>query len=75
VQNTGDVEGTYDITFAWLLGDGRKVEAEPKTITLASGRRRLVFFRHPSDIDEVLNFQDHPDYFDSKNCRTRVSIA
>ena len=35
----------------------------------------FVFLRHPSDIDEVLNFQDHPDSFDSKNCRTRVAVS
>jgi hypothetical protein len=74
VTNDGEVEATYEITFAWLLGDGTKVEAKPKTITLAPDRSRLVFFRRPSSIDQVLNFQDHPDYFDSKNCRTRVTI-
>jgi hypothetical protein len=74
VTNDGEVEATYEISFTWLLGDGTKVEAAPKSITLAPNRNRLVFFRHPSNIDQVLNFQDHPDYFDSKNCRTKVTI-
>lgn len=75
VINTGDVPASLGVSFKWLLGDGSAVKAENKQVTLPPGRERYVFFEHPADIDLQLSFQDHPDYFDGDNCKTKVNIS
>jgi hypothetical protein len=74
LENTGAVPAEIEVTFTWLFGDGSKQEAEPKAVALAAGAEELVFFKHPVTLNEASSFQDHPDYFDSSNCKTRATI-
>jgi hypothetical protein len=74
VKNTGSVPLKANVTFAWLYGDGSKAQATNKTVNVAAGASKLVFFKKPVTTDEMDLFQSHPDYFDSTNCKTKVTI-
>jgi hypothetical protein len=74
LENTGNVDAEFTVSFTWLLGDGGKIEADDETYTLVPGRTKLVFFKESADIDTQLSFQDHPGYFDSTNCKAKASI-
>lgn len=74
LENTGTVPAEIEVTFTWLYGDGTNEEAQPKTVTVGPGAEKLVFFKQPASGGDVDNFQDHPDYFDSENCKTRATI-
>lgn len=73
VINSGDVSLDATVTFAWLLGDGSKVKAEPKHITLGTGQRKLVFFS--AKTQQTSLFQAHPGYYNGKNCKTVTEIT
>jgi hypothetical protein len=75
VRNTGDVRFTAHVTFAWLLGNGSKLSADPKTVSVQPGAQTLVVFKLPVNLDQIGLFQSHPDYYNSKNCSTKVSIS
>jgi hypothetical protein len=74
VKNTGNVPLTAEVRFKWLLGDGSKIDAQPKTVKLNPGKDKLVFFQAPAPGNTVSLFQDHPKYFDSENCKTNALI-
>jgi hypothetical protein len=75
VKNTGDVTLDARVTFGWILANGSKISATPKTVKgLAAGKSKLVYFEHPATLDEVGSFQSHPGYFNSKNCRGKALI-
>jgi hypothetical protein len=75
VENTGEVPIKVEITFKWQLGDGSWIDAKAKHIDLEPGRSKLVFFSEPVTLNEALNFQDHPGYFDGTNCKTNAVIS
>jgi hypothetical protein len=75
VKNTGDVELTAEVTFAWLLGNGKKITDPSKSVTVKAGATKLVFFSHPASMTDVSLFQSHPDYFDGTNCTTHAAIT
>lgn len=76
IENTGTVDAILTVEFSWLMGDGSQLRAPNKEVTLRPGRNRLVFFRETGvGIDTAGNFQDHPRYFDSDNCKTKATIA
>ncbi len=53
---------------------GGRIEAKDKRVDLEPGREKLVFFSQTVGLDTALNFQDHPGYFDSTNCKTKAAI-
>jgi hypothetical protein len=75
VENTGTVEAEITVSFEWQLGDGSRLDAPSKTLTLLPGRDRLVFFKKVVGIDTALNFQSHPGYSDSSNCKAKATIS
>ena len=74
LTNGADNSRSATVTFTWLLGDGGSIPADaPQTIELEPGQRELVFFEKRVRTNEYLSFQDHPDYFSSKNCEFEVT--
>jgi hypothetical protein len=74
VRNTGEVPLTAETSFKWQLGDGSWIKADSKMVKVGAGGDKLVFFQTPADLDTQLSFQDHPEYFDGTNCKTKVTI-
>lgn len=74
VENVGSVSFDAVVTFAWVMGDGSKLAAAPKSVTLKPGANRLVYFSHPATTTLVGNFQSNPGYYHGKNCATKVAI-
>lgn len=76
VQNTGDVPINAVVSYKWLLGDGGEVKAaDQKVSNLAGGKRKLIFFSEKVSQDVGGSFQDHPGYFNSKNCKANAKIT
>ncbi|MEX1102322.1 MAG: hypothetical protein WD739_10945 [Actinomycetota bacterium] len=64
-----------DVTFSWLMGDGTKMAAEPKDVTVNAGASKIVFFTAPANLNSVSVFQAHPNYGRSSNCKTKATIT
>jgi hypothetical protein len=69
VFNESSEEAVVSVGFEYLLADGSSVTAQPQTVTVASGSRGLASFSADVSGQQADSFMDHPDRFNSKNCR------
>ncbi len=73
--NDGNVDIQVSVDFAWLMGDGSKLNATQRLVDVKVGANKLVFFKAPATLNSVGLFQDHPGYYKSNNCKIKAAIV